>query len=319
MSKTSRLKLSPDPGQTPLAVHKPQRLKPGGRIGVVATAGSVDRASVKSGIEAIRAEGFDVKLAANLFASNGYLAGDAKRRAEDLREFFRRDDIDAIICARGGFGSIQLLPYLSLELKKRPKIFVGYSDVTVLLNWLRQFCGMLTFHAPMVAMDIARGLSTQGKAHFWRLLTGELDTWKLGLGEVIRPGRAQAEMMGGCLSLLVTTLGTPYEINTRGKLLFMEDIGEKPYRVERMLTQLQMAGKLDNIAGVLFGDFTRCDGDGPRGVRQIVVDLFSDATYPVVMGMPAGHGKENLALPFGAQMVLDGNAATLELLESPVS
>ena len=302
-----------------MAVHKPRRLKRGGRIGVVATAGSVDQESVKSGVEAIRAEGFDVELAANLFASNGYLAGDAKRRAEDLREFFRRDDIDAIFCARGGFGSSQLLPYLSLELKRRPKIFVGYSDVTVLLNWLRQFCGMLTFHAPMVAMDIARGLSAQGKAHLWRLLTGELKTWKLGLGEVIRPGRAQAEMMGGCLSMLVTTLGTPYEIDTRGKLLFMEDIGEKPYRVERMLTQLQMAGKLDNIAGVLFGDFTHCDGDGPRGLRQIFVDLFSDASYPVVMGMCAGHGEENLALPFGAQMVLDGNAAILELLESPVS
>jgi muramoyltetrapeptide carboxypeptidase len=125
-------------------------------------------------------------------------------------------------------------------------------------------------------------------------------------------------MMGGCLSLLVTTLGTPYEIHTAGKLLFLEDIGEKPYRVERMLTQLQMAGKLDNPAGVLFGDFTDCGDTGARGIKEIVTELFCDVPYPVVMGMRAGHGDENLALPFGVRMALDGNQASLELLESPV-
>lgn len=124
--------------------------------------------------------------------------------------------------------------------------------------------------------------------------------------------------MGGCLSMLVTTLGTPYEIDTRGKVLFLEDVGEKPYRVERMLTQLQMAGKLDQLSGVVFGDFTDCEGNGPRDIKQIVLDLFCKAAYPVVMGMKAGHGRENLALPFGARTTLDGNAATLELLESPV-
>lgn len=305
-------------GKNQLAVHKPLRLKRGGRIGVVAPAGTIEQEPLELGIEAIRAEGFEVELAAHLFESKGYLAGDPKHRAEDLLEFFRRTDIDAIFCARGGFGSIQLLQYLSPLLQKKPKIFVGYSDVTVLLNWLRQFCGMLTFHAPMVAMDIARGLSAQSRAHLWRLLTGELRGWKLDLGDVIRPGRAEGEIMGGCLSMLVTTLGTPYEIDTRGKLLFLEDVGEKPYRVERMLTQLQMAGKLDQLAGIVFGDFTDCDGNGPRDIKQIVLDLFCNAAYPVVMGMRAGHGRENLALPFGARTTLDGNAATLELLESPV-
>jgi muramoyltetrapeptide carboxypeptidase len=125
-------------------------------------------------------------------------------------------------------------------------------------------------------------------------------------------------MIGGCLSLLVTTLGTPYEIDTAGKLLFLEDVGEKPYRIERMMTQLLMAGKLDQPAGVLLGDFTRCDDAGPRDLREIVTELFRHASYPVVMGMRAGHGEENLALPFGARMALDGNRATLELLESPV-
>jgi muramoyltetrapeptide carboxypeptidase len=299
-------------------VHKPARLQRGARIGVVAPAGSVEPESLEAGIAAIRAEGFEVELSHGIFERKGYLAGDAKERANDLLDYFRRSDIDAIFCARGGFGSIQVLPYLSVELKKYPKIFVGYSDITVLLNWLRQFCGMVTFHAPMVAMDFARGLSEQSRAYLWRVLSGETRTWKLDLEETIRPGRAESELMGGCLSILVTTLGTPYEVDTRGKLLFLEDIGEQPYRVERMLTHLKMAGKLDKVAGVLFGDFTNCDGDGPRDVKQVIKDLFVDAPYPVVMGMKAGHAEENLTLPFGAKMLLDGNAAIMQLLESPV-
>ena len=300
-------------------MHKPRHLKRGALIGVVAPAGNVEPERLQAGVEAIRAEGFEVELSANLFASNGYLAGDAKQRADDLSVFFRRRDIDAIFCARGGFGSIQLLPHLSSELGQHSKIFVGYSDITVLLNWLRQFCGMVTFHAPMVAMDMARGLGPRSKAHFWKVLTGELREWKVDLGEIIQPGRVEGELIGGCLSMVVTTLGTPYEIDTRGKILFLEDVGEKPYRIERMLTQLKMAGKFDQVAGVLFGDFTDCEGDGPRDIRQIITELTGGAGYPVVMGMNAGHGPENLALPFGTPTVLDGNVSTLELLESPVT
>jgi muramoyltetrapeptide carboxypeptidase len=293
-------------------------LRPGARIGVVAPAGKVDRDELEAGIAVVRAEGFEVELGANLFGAKGYLAGDPQSRARDLVDFFQRSDIDAIFCARGGFGSIQLLPYLSTTLQASAKIFVGYSDITILLNWLRQFRGMVTFHAPMLAMDLARGLSAQSRSHFWPLLTGELKSWKTDLTEVIRPGFAEGDIIGGCLSLLVTTLGTPYEIDTVGKVLFLEDVGEKPYRIERMMTQLLMAGKLDRPAGVLFGDFTRCDDTGPRDFREIVTDVFRHASYPVVMGMRAGHGDENLALPFGARMALDGEHATLELLESPV-
>jgi len=213
-------------------VHKPQHLERGARIGVVAPAGNVEPERLQAGVEAMRAEGFEVELAANLFASNGYLAGNPKQRADDLVAFFRRADIGAIFCARGGFGSVQLLPYLSSELRKYPKIFVGYSDITVLLNWLRQFCGMVTFHAPMVAMDIARGLNPRSKAYLWQVLTGELREWKVALGEIIRPGRVEAEMIGGCLSLLVTTLGTPYEIDMQGKVVWKMEVphGLRPTR-----------------------------------------------------------------------------------------
>ena len=302
-----------------MTVHKPSRLKAGARIGVIAPAGCIEPSSLYHGVETIRAEGFEVELGANLFATDGYLAGKAQDRARDLRGFFERRDIDAIFCARGGFGSVQLLPYLSRELGSQVKIFVGYSDITILLNWLRQFCQMVTFHAPMVAMDMERGLGEQAWMHFWPVLTGATEAWTLDLGEVIRPGKAQSEMMGGCLSLLVTTLGTPYEIETKGKLLFLEDVGEQPYRIERMLTHLKMAGKLDRLAGVLLGDFTNCDGPASRGVKEIFSDIFRDAPYPVVMGMRAGHGRENLALPFGVKMMLDGDSGTLEMLEAPVA
>lgn len=302
-----------------MAVHKPAPLKRGGKIGVVAPAGCVDEKLLSAGVQAVRREGFEVELAPGVHDRKGYLAGDGEKRASDLEGFFCRPDLDAIFCARGGFGTIQLLPHLTDRIRSHPKIFAGYSDITILLNWLLQSFGMVTFHAPMVAMDFGLGLSQRSRDHLWGTLTGEKWMWTVGVGEVLRPGQAQAAMLGGCLSVLVTTLGTPYEIDTAGKVLFLEDVGEKPYRIERMLTHLKLAGKLDRLAGLVFGDFTRCDGEGPRDIRAIIGELFHNAPYPVVMGIPAGHGQENLVLPFGVRMALDGNAGTLSLMESPVA
>jgi len=302
-----------------VAVYKPAPLKRGAKIGVVAPAGCVDDELLFAGVDAVRQEGFQVELAPAVHDRKGYLAGDAEKRARDLEDFFCRSDLAAIFCARGGFGSIQLLPHLTERIRLHPKVFAGYSDITILLNWLLQRCGMVTFHAPMVAMDFARGLTQRSRDQFWGTLTGEKWMWQVAVGEIIRPGKVQGEMMGGCLSVLVTTLGTPYEIDTVDKLLFLEDVGEKPYRVERMLTHLKMAGKLEKLAGLVFGDFTQCSGEGPRDIRAIVGELFHKAPYPVVMGMPAGHGQENLTLPFGVAMALDTYEGTLSLIESPVA
>ena len=302
-----------------MTVHKPAPLTKGSTIGVVAPAGSVDEASLLAGVKAIRERGFNVELCENIGGRKGYLAGSAAQRARELEVFFRRDDIAAIFSARGGFGSIQILPLLNLQSARYAKIFVGYSDITILLNWLLQAYRLVTFHGPMVAMDFAKGLSESNADRFWGILTGELRAWTCDLGEVIRPGQAVAPMMGGCLSLLVTTLGTPYEIDTRGKLLFLEDVGEKPYRIERMLTHLKMAGKLNDLAGVVCGHFADCNGEGDRDVRQIVGEIFSEADYPVAMGLAAGHGEENLLLPFGVAMALNATVATLSIVESPLT
>jgi muramoyltetrapeptide carboxypeptidase len=285
---------------------------------VVAPAGCVAAEELTAGLSAIREQGFKVELAPGIHDRKGYLAGSGDVRARDLTGFFLRDDIAGILCARGGFGSAQLLPVLDREIRRHPKVFCGYSDVTLLLNWLLQKWGLVTFHAPMVAMDLARGLSERAKDHFWGMLTGRNQKWSVSLGEALRSGKCDAPMMGGCLSLLTTTLGTPYEIDTRRKILFLEDVGEKPYRVERMLIHLKMAGKFEGLAGLVFGDFTQCDGEGPRDVKGVIREMFHDASYPVAMGMPAGHGAENLALPFGVRMRLDGNEGRLALLEAPV-
>ncbi|HZD40848.1 MAG TPA: LD-carboxypeptidase, partial [Terriglobales bacterium] len=191
-------------------------------------------------------------------------------------------------------------------------------DVSILLNWLLEKCEMVAFHGPMVGMELAKGLHGLSKEYFWELLMGKKTNWKLPLGDVVRAGKAQAPMAGGCLSVLVTTLGTAYEVSTAGKLLFLEDIAEKPYRIERMLTHLKMAGKFDSLAGLVFGQFTDCEGEGSRELRHIVEELFCRAPYPVVMGLAAGHGREPMTIPFGVNMLLDGNLGTLSLLESPV-
>jgi muramoyltetrapeptide carboxypeptidase len=302
-----------------LVVQKPARLRSGDRIGVVAPAGCVAAEELAAGLLAIREQGFEVELAPGIHERKGYLAGSVDSRARDLADFFLRDDIAAIICARGGFGCAQILPLLDPEIRRHPKIFCGYSDVTILLNWLLQKWGFVTFHAPMVAMDLARGLSDRTKEHFWGTLTGNKPKWSVAVGEGLRPGNCEAPMMGGCLSLLTTTLGTPYEIDTRKKILFLEDVGEKPYRVERMLVHLKLAGKFDGLAGVVFGDFAQCEGEGPRDVKSIIGEMFHDAPYPVAMGMPAGHGEENFALPFGVRMRLDSNEGRLSLIEAPVT
>lgn len=302
-----------------MTVNKPPPLKKGSTIGVIAPAGCVEEEALLAGVKAIRERGYNVELSVGVGARKGYLAGSAEERAAELEMFFDRADIDAIFSARGGFGSIQILPFLKSRFARHAKIFVGYSDITILLNWLLQAHGLVTFHGPMVAMDLAAGLSQSSAEHFWKILTGEKATWSCNLGEAIKPGRAVAPMVGGCLSLLVTTLGTPYEIDTRGKLLFLEDVGEKPYRIERMLTHLGMAGKLDGVAGVVCGDFVDCNGAGSRDLREIVAEIFAAADYPVVMGLPAGHGEENLLLPFGVAMALDTAEATLSILESPVA
>ncbi len=176
----------------------------------------------------------------------------------------------------------------------------------------------------MVIMDMVRGLEDRSKDFFWDTLCATSHRWHVNSLEVVRPGKprrgnVQGAVVGGCLSVIITTLGTPYEIQTEGRILFLEDIGEKPYRIERMLTHLKMAGKLEHVAGVVLGQFIDCGMDEERGVREIIQEIFQGAGYPVLWGFHGGHGEENLLLPYGVTMAVDGAAGSLSLMESPTA
>jgi len=298
-------------------IRKPAPLRRGDVIGVVAPAGAVDEASLGAGIGVFETAGFRVRLGAAVRKKSGFLAGSDGERAADLHEMFRDPEVKAIIAARGGYGSGRLLPLLDpTVVREHPKIFVGHSDITFLLNDFVQRAGLVTFHGPLLA-----GLPQRAEAaeHMLTMLTGERMGWHEAAQEVVQPGTAEGLLAGGCLSVIVATSGTPYALQTQGRLLFLEDVNEKPYRIDRMLTQMRQAGALDNVAGVVFGEMNGCAAaeDEKVSVRDVIAEAFADATYPVAFGLPSGHGAGTLTVPLGVHARLAGERLTL--LESPLA
>jgi muramoyltetrapeptide carboxypeptidase len=298
-------------------MQKPTVLRKGDLIGIVAPAGAIEAAQVTAGVHVLEEAGFRIRLGDSVFRRVGYLAGNDAERAADLVSMFEDDEVKAIVAARGGYGSGRLLPYLDAGIiRAHPKMFVGYSDLTFILTWLVQQVGLVAFHGPMVAGLAQNG---DGARRLLAMLTGDRSSWNLAATEIIQPGTAEGVIVGGCLSVVAATLGTPYEIRTEGELLFLEDVNEKPYRIDRMLTQLQQAGKLDRLAGVVFGEMPGCMADPNEAVtvREVIREAFTDVTYPVVFGLPTGHGKSAVTLPLGVRARLAGERVTL--LESPVA
>ncbi|HEX7409266.1 MAG TPA: LD-carboxypeptidase [Candidatus Binatia bacterium] len=298
-------------------IRKPAPLRRGDVIGVVAPGGAVDEASLQAGVRVLEDAGFRIQLGAAARNQAGYLAGTDHERAKDLHEMFRAPAIKAIIAARGGYGSGRLLPLIDpAEIRQHPKIFVGHSDLTFLLNDFVQRAELVSFHGPMIT-----GLQQRPEAaeSLLRMLTGNRIGWHQPAQDVVQPGTAEGPLVGGCLSAIVATLGTPYALETRGCLLFLEDVNEKPYRVDRMLTQLRQAGALGEVAGVIFGEMSGCIAtENERvSVRDVIAEAFADAPYPVAFGLPSGHGLGTLTLPLGIRARLAGERLTL--LESPVA
>lgn len=298
-------------------IRKPAPLRRGDVIGVVAPAGAVDEADLQAGIRCLETAGFRLQIGAGVRYRAGYLAGTDRQRAADLHEMFRASHVKAIIAARGGYGAGRLLPLIDPDIvRQHPKIFVGHSDITFLLNDVVQRAGLVSFHGPMV-----RGFEKRGDAveHLLSVLTGERTRWHESAQAVIQPGTAEGRLAGGCLSAIVATLGTPYAIESQGCLLFLEDVNEKPYRIDRMLTHLRQAGVLDDVAGVIFGEMSGCTAseDERVSVRDVIAEAFAHAQYPVAFGLPSGHGLGTLTLPLGVRARLAGERLTL--LESPVA
>ncbi len=298
-------------------VCKPPPLRAGDVVGVIAPAGAVDAAVLAAGIAALEATGLRVRMGAHALRRAGYLAGSDAERAADLTAMLEDPEVRAIIAARGGYGAGRLLPLIEpAAVRAARKIFVGHSDVTFLLNAFVQDAGVVTFHGPMVTglpqRPIARDL-------LLGLLAGNRAGWTLTAPEVVRPGVAEGVLAGGCLAIVTAMLGTPYAIDMRGRLLFLEDVNERPFRIDRMLTQLRQAGAFDEVAGVIFGEMVDCCGPGEDAVtvREVVAETFAGAPFPVAFGLPSGHGVGTLTVPLGVRARLDGG--TLTLLESPLA
>lgn len=265
--------------------------------------------------------GYEPVYSEDIFDRDLYFAGNAERRLRELEAFLLRDDVTALIGVRGGYGSNSLLPNLKFDLfATHPKILVGCSDLTSLLTPITDSAGLVTFHGPMIAKDIAGG--TFDTASWDNALQGAT-AWEISAEavEVLRPGNARGRLYGGCLSLLVASLGTPYEIQTEDTILFLEDVGEKPYRIDRMLMQLRLAGKLQSVRGFVFGEMLQCTP--PLGenytLQDVIMRVLSDYRVPIVYGLPSGHvSSGNITLPFGvqAELVAEGSGVQLKILEA---
>lgn len=297
---------------------KPKALRKGDTVGIVAPSGNFDKESFEKGIEAIEKMGFKTFWREDIFLRERYMAGDDKRRASELMEMFADERIKAIFSVRGGYGSGRILPLLKKQaIIDNPKIFVGYSDNSFLLNFFVQECSMVSFHGPMVAGDLARGLSPYEEDAFTRLLTSDKPLGELKIEgiEVLQRGKAEGMLTGGCLSIIISTMGTRYELDTREKILFLEDTNEPIYRLDRMLTQLRIAGKLERVKGIVFGNI--CGNRGEEDFKKMVAETFLNTKAPILYKLPAGHGDCSITLPFGIRIKIDANR--IEFLEPAVS
>jgi muramoyltetrapeptide carboxypeptidase len=284
------------------------RLVAGDRIAVVAPAGPFDQEKFEAGLAVIRGWGLEPVLAPHVGARNGHLAGKDVQRSEDLKACLADPDLKAIICARGGYGCLRLLPLMeTVDFGGAAKWLIGFSDITALHHYFNT-SGWATLHGPMVttlasADAVSRDL-------LWAILRGARDiSLQYTLGDLLLPGRGRGPVVGGNLATLCHLLGTPYQPNFSGCLLFMEDVGEAPYRIDRMLTQMALAGCFRGLAGVVLGQFTDC---GPwEVIRDLFYERFAPYGVPLVAGLAAGHASPNLALPLGLEATLDAGALSL--------
>jgi muramoyltetrapeptide carboxypeptidase len=303
---------------------KPPALRPGDTVGVVAPAAAVEREHLERGVNALASMGFRVKVSERVLSRSGILAGDDRDRADELQACFADPEVKAVFGARGGYGCGRLLPMLDFAaIARTPKPFIGFSDATFLLTTLIDRCAMVSFHGPMVAMDFARGLTPRSFEHLRGLLSGEIREFELEAREVVHRGAhaAEGELTGGCLSVLVAMLGTPYAPDFRGKILFLEDTGERAYRIDRMLVQLRQAGVLEQVAGIAIGAIRPVDGsaDEQRLIARFVAEQTESLGIPVLFGIEAGHGTENLTIPFGVRGRIDAGVRRLKIIEAAVS
>ena len=306
---------------------RPPALRPGDTVGIVAPASNLKRAELEAGCESLRRAGYRPFYFDSILDQDLYFAGSVQRRARELEEMFVRDNVRAIVCARGGYGANYLLRELNLEkIQAHPKIFVGYSDITTLLTFFTQAAGFVTFHGPMAAKDWAHADGVDQPS--WQAAVSGTTAWDVPLGTAVSglvEGEAEGVLYGGCLSILVAALGTPYEIKTTGTILFLEDLAAKPFQIDRMLMQLKLAGHFNAVRGLVFGEMLDCvqTANPNQGytLQEVVTRIVGDLGVPVAFGVKSGHVTSgNITLPFGvkAKLSVRVGQVALKILESAV-
>ena len=315
---------------------RPPRLKPGDVVGVITPstpATNPDRLALVE--RTIKHFGLQVKWGKHIGKKSGYFGNPVQERLDDLHAMFRDPEVKGVFPIQGGYGTPQLLDGIDYDLIRRnPKVFTGYSDITALHLAIHKRTGLVTFHGP----NVFSTLTDYTQKHFRKAV---FDAAPVGavtnppesnslrpkyLLRTIRPGKATGRLVGGNLTLISTTMGTPFEIDTRGAILFLEDIGEEPYRIDRMLTQLRLAGKLDQAAGIIFGDCVGCTPNDYKpfvaagfSLGEVLDSILGSVKVPVLSGLTIGHVEDQLTLPMGVAATLDAEAGTLEIKESGVS
>ena len=298
-------------------ITTPARLKPGDTIGVVAPSGPFDHEIFSRGMRVLETMGFEVFVPSGIFEAKGYLAGSDSHRADCFNRMFADTKIDAVICARGGYGSIRILDLLDYDLiRSNPKVFIGFSDVTALLSTLFNRCGLVTFHGPMVT-SLADETEEARRTLFQAISSAGKSEITVPNGITIKPGTVSGILCGGNLRTLCHLVGTPFAANFADKILFLEDRGEAPYRIDRMLVHMKMAQCFQRLAGIVLGTFEEC---GPiKNILEIFMDIFEETPVPILAGFEAGHNKNNTTIPLGIEATLDADNHSLMFHHAPTT
>jgi muramoyltetrapeptide carboxypeptidase len=307
-----------------MSLIKPKALKPGDTIGVVAPASNIKKDLLEQGCLELESLGFKTYFHPDITSSFRYFSGTRERRLGEFLEMLRSPAVHAIFCARGGYGSGQLIPSIDKDLiRENPKIINGSSDITILLNFMER-CGVVSFHGPMVATAIREGMSGYDRTVLLDMLQGrQAVRFPMAGTTILRSGLGEGRLIGGCLSLVVATLGTKHEVDTQNAILFLEDADTKPYQIDRMITHLKQAGKFETVRGVVFGEMLNCAQHANQGytLQEVLLDLLDQFTFPILFGFPTGHtSRPNVIVPVGVRARLDLTSSTpiFELLESAV-
>jgi muramoyltetrapeptide carboxypeptidase len=303
---------------------KPKKLRKGDTIGLIGPSSPTPPERIEASIQRIQELGFKVVIGESCYGVHGYLSGKDEIRANDVNQMFKDKSIDGIWCIRGGYGTPRILDMLDYDsIRLNPKVFIGYSDITALHIALNQKCGLVTFHGPMASTELHDKLDRFTRDY---LIRNIMNTEPLGLItnpkdiniKTLVAGKCEGKFIGGNLSLVVSTLGTSYEIDTKGKILFLEDIDEEPYRIDRMLTQLKLSGKLDDAEGFVLGDWNNCvaeELEKSLTLMEIFNELIVPLGKPAIYNFMAGHCKPMITLPFGVSAILDANDSKLFINE----